>query len=386
MNFKTPDDLFLKAKEQILHQDEALMALSVALYYHLRLLRLYLKKDRIDQRAGIIVESGHDDKEKPRFATLNSLPVIPQQTIFITGKTGSGKTHLIKTLCQMTGVNFMAVNATHISNSGYKGMTLADIGEMMVERASTKRHAEFTVLFIDEFDKLFVKDNSGVGDWHRAVATELLTIMEGTTDFPVKDKEGLDSRHILFILGGSFEMHKDPRPPMGFLGEDSKASDVPQVQLDLSKLGLPDELAGRIGRIISMTPLSDEMLKDILLNSATSPFCVLNHQIGLEYCTATLSDELLDELMTNAKEAMDKFGVRGLYQAFNQLPQLGAVLADAPKNRYHHYVLTLESFTKTYHPEYRPVPKIVVHTPPPNPEPPPQKATGNSDFLDDLPF
>lgn len=384
MNFKTPDDLFLKAKEQILHQDEALFALAVPLYYQLKLLTMYLKKDVRNQASTPDVPDVPDaEDEPPRFATIDNPPVIPQPTLFITGKTGSGKTHLIKTLCQIAEVNFIAVNATHISNSGYKGMTLADIGEMICERAKTARHAEFTVVFLDEFDKLFVK-NTTVSDWHQAMATELLTIIEGTTDFPVRDKLGIDSRHMMFILGGSFEMHKDPRPVMGFLGEEKTTNDIPKAQLDLREFGLPDELAGRIGRIISMAELSDEMLKDILLSSPSSPLQILNRQIGLTYCTIEMADELLERLMTDATEAIKKFGVRGLYQAFNQLPQLNDVLADAPKNRFHHYVLTVDGFTKVYRSEYRPKFKIVVN-PPPEP-PPPKKVDKLDQLVDEFPF
>lgn len=384
MSFKSPDELFLAGKTKILHQDKALFALAVPLYYHLRLLNLYLKKDTKDQKRGqgtgvCVLDDGDDGR--PRFATLDNLPVIPQQTIFITGKTGSGKTHLVKVLCQMAGVNFLAVNATHISNSGYKGMTLADIGEMLSERAKSPRHAEFSVLFLDEFDKLFVDNSTSVGEWHRAVATELLTIMEGTTDFPVKDKLSIPSRHMLFILGGSFEMHKDTRPPMGFLGKPTN-QDTPKAQLDFSEFGLPDELAGRIGRIVGMEVLDDEMLKDILLNSPSSPFRAFGSQIGLEYCTVSLDDGLLDELMVEASDAIDKFGVRGLYQAFNQLPQISEVLADAPTSRYHHYVLTPDGYTKTYQKDYRPTPKITIHVQP-TPAPP---TKADDDWSDDMPF
>lgn len=352
MEFKSPDELFEQAKSAILYQDEPLMALCVPLYYHLKLKKSHLKHDHI-----VAIQQKKPKDEQVMPATP---PIINKAPLFITGKTGSGKTHLIKTLCQMTGVNFLAVNATHMSNSGFKGMTLADIGEMLLGQAGHERLAQFSVVFFDEFDKLFLDGTNSVRDWHKALATELLTIIEGSSDFPVKDKKGIPTHHMMFILGGSFGMHQE-NAPIGFTATPDKAV-LPDDLVGLSEFGLPDELSGRIGRIIRMNTLGDDELKEILKLSPTSPFVAFQKQLSLENCQASLSDELLDELVLRQRGAIEKFGVRGLYQGFYELPQVQDVLCHAPNHRYHHYELTCDGYTKTYHPEYRPMPKIIIKT------------------------
>ena len=347
--FKSPNELFEQARHAILYQDEPLMALCVSLYYHLRLRTFHLKYDH---------KKALQQKKQMQDMVLSVPPTINKAPLFITGKTGSGKTHLIKTLCQMAGVNFLAVNATHMSNSGFKGMTLADIGEMLLSQAGHERLAEFSVVFFDEFDKLFLDGANSVRDWHKALATELLTIIEGSSDFPVKDKKGIPTHHMMFVLGGSFAMHQD-NAPIGFTTIPNKTT-VPMDLVGLSEYGLPDELSGRIGRIIRMNTLNDDELKDILCKSPTSPFVALQKQLSLEWCQVSLSDELLDELVICQKDAIAKFGVRGLYQGFYDLPQVQDLLRYAPDNRYHHYELTKDGYTKTHRPDYRPTPKITV--------------------------
>lgn len=335
----TPSQIFEQAKSVILHQDEALRVFCVYMYYHLKLKSEHTTWQVIQEMDQML---GCADVPTPKEpATITKHP------IFITGKTGSGKTHLIKTLCQMLDVNFIAVNATHISNAGYKGMTLADIGAMLLEQAKGDLvQAQFSVVFFDEFDKLFISEQgSQLSTYHLSLVTEILTVVEGTTDFPVRDSDSLKSHHMLFILGGSFALHQDKGSPMGFVHDDVIQS-VPTNQLGLTKLGLPDELAGRIGQIVSMLPLTHTMLKDILLNSPTSPYHTLQSRLALEDCTAEISDELLTWLLDEQKTAIDKFGVRGLYQGFHELPQVLDILMDAPASRGSHYCLDVAGFVK----------------------------------------
>lgn len=376
--FNHPDALFNTARTQILHQDDALRALCVPLFYHLQLMHLHLTNAEITtkNKETITLPDGKVQL-KNKTTALKKTPLIARAPIFITGKTGSGKTHLIKSLCSLAGVNFMVINATHLSSSGFKGMTLADVGEMLTSHAKSPLHAEFSVVFIDEFDKLFISGETSVRDWHRAIATELLTILEGSSDFPVKDKVGVPSRNMLFILGGSFTMHQDTNTPIGFT---AKTDDyvTPDAPLSLTELGLPDELSGRIGKIISMADLDHTKLKDILISSPTSPYHALIGQLSLVHCTVQISDTLLDALIERQHDAIDKFGVRGLYQGFHELSVIQEVLADAPATPFHHYSIDIDGYTKDFRP-----PKItikLVSTPKTEPAP-----TSTQDD-DDMPF
>ena len=333
----------------------------------------------------LLVNFPYPDFDQMR-AALHIKP-LAKAPLFVTGKTGSGKTHLIKTLCQLAGINFIMVNATHLSNAGYKGMTLADVGELLVKQAGSEREALYSVVFFDEFDKLFVANATSIQDWHRALATEMLTIIEGASNFPVKDSTGIPSRHMLFILGGSFTMHQDTAMPIGFTTKSETIS--PDEQMNLTKLGLPDELAGRIGRMIGLKELAPHELAEILIYSPSSPFVALAEQLALMNSTVGIEQALIDELVEREREAIEKFGVRGLYQGFYKLKQVDDVLAYAASHPYHHFVINRgEQFFAEYRSEYKPKPpppRFEIKVPPKKDSEPPKKEP-ILDPEDDMPF
>lgn len=323
MNYQT---LLERAKERILYQDKALSELAITLHYHLKSASIYQEYEK---------KLAYQDKfikSNPGVTVTFTNPAVKPEPIgtapiFLLGKTGAGKTHLVRELCRVSDVNFLAVNVTHLSNAGYKGMTLAEVGEMLLKNAKDNMaKAMFSVVFFDEFDKLFVATSDNQVSYHRGLATELLTILEGTSLFPVKDKDGIESGYMLFILGGSFGLHhKDKSSAIGFTAENDEQS-LPKNQLDFLKMGFFDELAGRIGRTIALEPLDNTMLADILLNSPSSPFVKLQKQLKLEGNELKIEPALIEQLIADNEEAIDKFGVRGLYQAFSALPQISEVL------------------------------------------------------------
>ncbi len=351
----SPQEMFERAKSVVFYQDEILKTLTLQLYYHLKLRYLHRK---------LAYQAANRGQDYQTFLAKQKLedlpPTISKNPIFITGKTGSGKTHVIKQLCQMFGVNFLSINSNQISSSGYKGSTLMDYGEILKTKAGSladdhpyfaDQEIEFSVIFFDEFDKLFLDDEgANLHIYQRAIINELLTIFEGTSDFPVKENTSVPSANMLFILGGSFSLHqKEVKPSIGFI-EQNQTVHLPTDQLKLGELGLPDELAGRISQILVMKTLDGEMLKDILLNSPTSPYVAFSKRLMMEDCTAQIDEALLDVLLKQQHESIEKFGVRGLYQGFNTLPQVQDVLFDAVGSPYHHYKIDVSGFTKEYRP------------------------------------
>lgn len=344
-----PDAIFRQARQRIFYQDDVLKKLSAIFYYHLEAKRRYhnnYENEKWDDwfqkmnKALNITMPETDNTRKQLY-----LPEFYNPPIFLTGKTGSGKTHTIKQLCKMFDINFVAINSTTISNAGYKGITLADIGAELLQNANYNTHqAKFSVVFFDEFDKLFLSKDTTLGIYHLSLVSEILTIIEGTTPFPIKDSDGLDSSRMLFFLGGSFNMHQaKENQPIGFTGEKT-LKDTPNSQLHLTKFGLPDELAGRIGQILAMQSLTDEQILEILLKSPTSPFVSFKNQLAMVDCTVELSEGVLESLLINHEKSIEKFGVRGLYQAFYQLPEISDILMDAPHHPHSHYTITLDGY------------------------------------------
>lgn len=411
----TPKEIFRQASRSILHQPYALSQLSTVFFYHLQKQQScgnktirehehfdemkkafgfdenFLKKldSMNEQETQTFLELKQTDKEAAK-TYIKNYPVKPtahtmSAPIFLTGKTGSGKTHMIKELCKMFDVNFIAVNAASISNAGYKGVTLADIGTSLLQSAgNNSTRAEHSVVFFDEFDKLFISAGEQIGAYHLSLVTEILTIIEGTTPFPVKDDRGIDSHNMLFILGGSFNIHqKNEHSPIGFTHQKTLQG-TPDSQLKLTDFGLPDELAGRIGKIITLQDISEEQMIEILLQSPTSPFTAFKNQLAMVNCTAEIKADALKHMAKQHADSIQKFGVRGLYQAFHSLPQISQILYEAPEKPHSRYIISTHNYIRIQNSV--PKPKKPVPQKPPAPPPAPKVEKVENIEFDDLPF
>ena len=93
-------------------------------------------------------------------------------------------------------------------------------------------------------------------------------------------------------------------------------------------------------------------------------------------CTASISDAVLSDMADKHHDAIEKFGVRGLYQAFYRLPQISDILHEAPDHPHSHYHITPTGFDRTDHPKVEL--EVTVTPPPPKPSP--------FDLYDDMPF
>lgn len=73
----------------------------------------------------------------------------------LTGESGSGKSFTIKQLCDMNELSFLEVNAAQITKEGISGNSLSKILSPLVNYSHTP-----IVVFVDEFDKLFINGNT----------------------------------------------------------------------------------------------------------------------------------------------------------------------------------------------------------------------------------
>jgi ATP-dependent HslUV protease ATP-binding subunit HslU len=152
-----------------------------------------------------------------------------------------------------------------------------------------KRAQEMGIIFIDEIDKIAVKDDRGGGDVSReGVQRDILPIVEGST---VNTKFGvIDTTHILFIAAGAFTL--------------SKPSDL-----------IP-ELQGRFPLRVELDSLHKEEFKRILLepkNAITKQYAQL---LGTEKVTLEFTEESIDRMAQLAEEVNSKsenIGARRLH-------------------------------------------------------------------------
>lgn len=162
----------------------------------------------------------------------------------LTGPSGSGKSHTMMTLCDEMGIEMIEVNCAQLTKEGLAGNSLS--------KALTKLEGtglKPVVVFMDEFDKLFISGNSNDSHAHEStlgVQNELLKVLESpTTD--VLGQYGhyntVPVDHVLFVFAGAFN------------GEEN-------IDLDrLRAMGVKTEFLGRVGLTFPMVrPTLDEML------------------------------------------------------------------------------------------------------------------------------
>lgn len=165
----------------------------------------------------------------------------------LTGESGSGKSFTIKQLCDMNELSFLEVNAAQITKEGISGNSLSKILSPLVNYSHTP-----IVVFVDEFDKLFINGNTNsqlANESTASVQNEFLKLLESDTTSVFGDYGKYISvpiDNVLFVFAGAF-------------------NNEPHITLDrLRDFGVKTEFLGRVGLIYNTKPLTLEDLYSIL--------------------------------------------------------------------------------------------------------------------------
>lgn len=165
----------------------------------------------------------------------------------VAGPSGSGKTYNIQELCVKHEVPMIEINAAQITKEGMAGNSLSKALTPLMNMMGQP-----CVCLVDEFDKLFISNNSNDSIAHEVttgVQNEFLKVLESETTAVFGDYgKYLQARvdNVLFIFAGAFN------------GE-------PEVTIDkLRDFGVKTEFLGRVGLVFNMLKMPLEELLELV--------------------------------------------------------------------------------------------------------------------------
>ena len=341
----SPREIVRSLNQYVIGQDRAKKVLSVAVYNHYK--RIFGGSGAAAQRwRENQLDSGEEPGDSAPRSEEQPLPGQDEQfaeeeqvelaksNVLLIGPTGSGKTLMAQMLARLLDVPFTIADATSLTEAGYVGEDVESLLVGLLQAADWDAdRAACGIVYIDEIDKIsrkagdnpsITRDVSGEG-----VQQALLKIIEGTTvnvppstgrKHPQQEFIPLDTRNVLFIVGGAFVGMADMvrrrlrrRAGLGFVDDESELDPLARVAEEdgVDDLPLPDGLTER-QRELKLRRLEKEGRDESRLLQQVMPDDLLHYGLIPEFVGRvpvfvsldSLDRDTLVEILTRPKNSI----------------------------------------------------------------------------------
>lgn len=216
-----------------------------------------------------------DDLERVVTIFKNSNCMI-RPHFALTGPSGSGKSLTISAIANKMDVELMEINCAQLTKEGTSGNSLSKALSPLQHKAGKP-----TIVFCDEFDKLFISGNSNSELAHETtngVQNEFLKVLESDEASVFGDYGkylNVSTKNCLFVFAGAFN------------GEENITINR------LRDFGVKTEFLGRVGLVYNTKALTLDALCEILRNS---PLLDNYMKLFTDASKETVTSEIIDHL------------------------------------------------------------------------------------------
>lgn len=204
----------------------------------------------------------------------------------LVGPSGCGKTEVYRTLRAFLSeydlpVPVVQIDLSRVTEEGFKGTDPSEIPQIILSQYPDTNGV--CICFFDEADKKCIPSYSNNGNVNDSIQANLLTLAEGTI-VPIKDSDknfnkNFDTGLTMCVFMGTFQEYRKSKRKekqeikIGFNIDYCEETDAVEKHFDLGetltiedliKVGMIEELAGRISQVINFHKLPRENMQRVI--------------------------------------------------------------------------------------------------------------------------